>query len=105
MTNNLNEQMREKADEIVSTYGEHDGSPSECFQLLESLIASALLEAHAAGRQEILDRLPSDEEIEKARWLDIGLIVNGKKEKSSNSWTSACEWFRKRLMGEGDSGE
>lgn len=107
MTNNLkpdaNEQMREKAQHIIR---------EKCFASrimhlddvirVEDLIVAALQEAHAAGRQEILDRLPSDIEIAEA--YDAKRAAVGGRGDTTHmmaGWIEACRYLKSRLLGEG----
>lgn len=94
-----NEQMREKAEKIVDEWDEWLQSAVNTDhtelhrKVLEAKIVDALTEAHADGRQEILDRLPSDEEMHD--WI--------------HNWTMAAHapraldmfvWLKSRLTGE-----
>lgn len=94
MTNNLNEQMREKAekliDHVIAVGWEADG------QIIE-----ALQEAHANGRQEILDRLPSDIEIAEA--YDAKRAAVGGRGNTIHmmaGWIEAYREIKSRLTGE-----
>lgn len=109
MTNNLkapkrgdaNEQMREKAAQINISYGCWDNPGNKDAQRLIDVIAEALQEAHAAGRQEILDRLPSDIEIAEA--YDAKRAAVGGRGNTIHmmaGWIEAYREIKSRLTGE-----
>lgn len=104
MTNNLNEQMREKA-QLVFTDLPFDGKElmmtGRARIVLESRILNAIREAHAAGRQEILDRLPSDIEIAEA--YDAKRAAVGGRGDTIHmmaGWIEAYREIKSRLTGE-----
>jgi len=115
----LNEQMREKAKELLVEFMKDAPTcdyPEESIdggKLLEEIhaerlqeelgirIATALTEAHAAGRQEILDRLPSDIEIAEA--YDAKRAAVGGRGNTIHmmaGWIEAYREIKSRLTGE-----
>ena len=93
-----NEQMREKArlllsKALVKIHPEGVIVRTDLNEAAAEVLAVALQEAHAAGRQEILDRLPSDEE--RRDW-----IYNWTMAAHAPSALDMFVWLKSRLTGE-----
>jgi len=94
-----NEQMREKADAFYEACALVPDcplyEPEEWNLQVDDFInalAKAFQEAHAAGRQEILDRLPSDEEL--LTWCRTELSADHADAENTRDWIAS------RLSGE-----
>lgn len=106
LNTHANEQMREKA-QLVFADLPFDGKEmmltGKARVVLESRILNAIREAHAAGRQEILDRLPSEDEVNKIsvpvceRMLKLNL---GEYTATHNGVWAAFDAIKSRLTGE-----
>lgn len=92
--NFIKDQRRERGEDCVPLWPKD--SP---YGRLSTTLKDALQAAHQQGCDEILARLPSEEDSEKEKWeRSIQLIRSNGETQQQLGWSAAYFWLRSKLV-------